>query len=114
MAKRRPPTGAPKAEAMPAAAPALMKFRRSSELRKREKHGSVHSKVADLNWNCVKNTIKNQIFSWLPFAQLRGIWMIFSELRNRGAHRTTFLLKVSSIIAFHERINLVLVPGHLD
>ena len=49
MANRRPPTGAPKAEAMPAAAPALMKFRRSSELRKREKHGRVHSKVADLN-----------------------------------------------------------------
>ena len=49
MANKRPPTGAPKAEAMPAAAPAEMKFRRSSELRKREKHGRLHSKVADLN-----------------------------------------------------------------
>ena len=50
MAKRSPPTGAPKAEAIPAAAPAEMKFLRSSELRNREKHGRVHSKVADLNW----------------------------------------------------------------
>jgi hypothetical protein len=36
---------------MPAAAPADMKFRRSSELRNREKKGSVHSNVADLNWD---------------------------------------------------------------
>ena len=33
---------------------------------------------------------------------------------TRGAHTTTFLLKVSLIIAFHERINLVLVPGHWE
>ena len=51
IAKRRPPTGAPKAEAIPAAAPAEMKLRRSSEFRKREKHGKLHSKVADLNWD---------------------------------------------------------------
>ena len=50
MAKRSPPTGAPKAEAMPAAAPAEIKFLRSSEFRNREKQGRVHSKVADLNW----------------------------------------------------------------
>ena len=49
IANRRPPTGAPKAEAMPAAAPADIKFRRSSELRNREKQGRLHSKVADLN-----------------------------------------------------------------
>ena len=49
MANKRPPTGAPNAEAMPAAAPAEIKFRRSSELRKRAKNGRVHSNVADLN-----------------------------------------------------------------
>ena len=77
MAKSRPPTGAPKADAIPAAAPALIKFLLSSELRNLkkqscghmsvttiinrflhnanylmpylEKHGRLHSKVADLN-----------------------------------------------------------------
>lgn len=33
IAKSNPPTGAPKADAIPAAAPAEIKFRRSSELR---------------------------------------------------------------------------------
>ena len=30
---------------------------------------------------------------------------------TRGAHTTTFLLKVSQIAALHERINFVRVPG---
>ena len=50
MAKSKPPTGAPNADAIPAAAPAEMKFLRSSEFRKRAKQGKLHSKVADLNW----------------------------------------------------------------
>ena len=37
MAKSRPPTGAPKADAIPAAAPALIKFLLSSELRNLKK-----------------------------------------------------------------------------
>ena len=37
-----------------------------------------------------------------------------TDCDNRGAHTATFLLKVSQIVAFYERINLVLVPGHLD
>ena len=41
MAKSRPPTGAPKAEAMPAAAPAEIKFLRSSEFRNLAKHGRL-------------------------------------------------------------------------
>jgi len=32
----------------------------------------------------------------------------------RGAHATTFLLKVSPIVASHRGIYLALVPGHLD
>ena len=46
MANSSPPTGAPNAEAMPAAAPAEMKFLLSSEFRNLEKNGNVHSKVA--------------------------------------------------------------------
>ena len=46
MANRSPPTGAPNAEAMPAAAPAEIKFLLSSEFLNLEKNGSVHSKVA--------------------------------------------------------------------
>ena len=49
MANRSPPTGAPNADAIPAAAQALMKFLRSSEFRNLEKHGRLHSNVADLN-----------------------------------------------------------------
>ena len=46
IANRRPPTGAPNAEAIPAAAPAEIKFRLSSEFLNREKNGNVHSNVA--------------------------------------------------------------------
>ena len=35
---------------VPAAAPAEMKLRRSSEFLNLEKQGRLHSKVADLNW----------------------------------------------------------------
>ena len=76
MEKRRPPTGAPNAEATPAAAPALMKLRLelqvktkridwknrfkiigqwfnyylSSELRNRSKYGRLRRNELDLNW----------------------------------------------------------------
>ena len=36
------------------------------------------------------------------------------EASSRGVQMTNFFLKVSSIGAFYERINLVLVPDHLD
>ena len=47
IANRRPPTGAPNAEAIPAAAPALMKFLRSFEFRKRSKMGRLKPRVLD-------------------------------------------------------------------
>ena len=50
IANKRPPTGAPKAEAIPAAAPAEMKFLRSSEFLNLEKNGNVHSNVATKIW----------------------------------------------------------------
>ena len=50
MAKRRPPTGAPKAEAIPAAAPALMKLRRSCEFLNLSKRGRLNLSVLDWNW----------------------------------------------------------------
>ena len=37
-----------------------------------------------------------------------------SAYHNRGAHTTTFLLKVSPIVAFYERINLALVLSLYD
>jgi len=45
MAKSRPPTGAPKADAIPAAAPALIKFLLSSELRNLKKQSYGHMSV---------------------------------------------------------------------
>uniref|UniRef100_A0A0K2SV93 Uncharacterized protein n=1 Tax=Lepeophtheirus salmonis TaxID=72036 RepID=A0A0K2SV93_LEPSM len=50
IANKSPPTGAPKADAIPAAAPADMKFLLSSEFLNLEKQGMLHSNVADLNW----------------------------------------------------------------
>ena len=50
IANRSPPTGAPNAEAMPAAAPAEIKFLLSSEFLNLEKNGNVHSKVAKITF----------------------------------------------------------------
>ena len=47
IANRSPPTGAPKAEAIPAAAPALMKFLRSLEFLNRWKKGRLKPRVLD-------------------------------------------------------------------
>ncbi len=68
MAKRSPPTGAPKAEATPAAAPAETKSRLSRELRKRRKKGSEKPAVLEPNWDTPAPTFfkkiqKNRIFS---------------------------------------------------
>ena len=47
MANRSPPTGAPKADAIPAAAPALMKLRLSLEFLNRSKMGRLKPRVLD-------------------------------------------------------------------
>merc|ERR1719330_1827273 len=51
MANRSPPTGAPKAEAMPAAAPADMKFLLSSEFLNLVKKGRSTPQVLLLTWD---------------------------------------------------------------